>query len=87
MKVSVSLPDEDVEFLDDYAAAQGIPLAIRRLAQGCSSVARLGARPYYEAAWTEWSAKWRRAALGSNRRRRHSLMRRGEICLVDLEPW
>lgn len=53
MKVSVSLPDEDVEFLDEYAARQGgsrsavVHKAVRLL-----RASQLG--PAYEEAWTEW---------------------------------
>ena len=54
MKVSVSLPDEDVQFLDEYAAAHGIgsrsaavQKAIRLL-----RASRLGAA--YEDAWPDW---------------------------------
>ncbi|MGH2789206.1 MAG: ribbon-helix-helix domain-containing protein [Actinomycetota bacterium] len=54
MKVSVSLPDEDVEFLDSYAAAQGnvsrsavVHKAVRLL-----KASGLGAA--YEQAWAEW---------------------------------
>jgi len=56
MKVSVSLPEEDVEFLDAYAASQGgiasrsaaLQKAVRLL-----RASELG--PDYEAAWAEWS--------------------------------
>lgn len=54
MKVSVSLPDEDVEFLDEYARAQGyrsrsavVHKAVRLLRS-----AELGAA--YADAWIEW---------------------------------
>ncbi|MFV0525258.1 MAG: ribbon-helix-helix domain-containing protein [Acidimicrobiales bacterium] len=55
MKVSVSLPDEDVAYLDAYAEAQGLqsrsaalPRAVRLL-----RASELGAA--YEDAWAEWS--------------------------------
>jgi Arc/MetJ-type ribon-helix-helix transcriptional regulator len=54
MKVSVSLPDDDVEFLDSYAEAQGfasrsaaVQKAVRLL-----RASELGAA--YEDAWSEW---------------------------------
>lgn len=54
MKVSVSLPEEDVQFLDEYAEQQGrlsrsavVHRAVRLL-----RASGLGAA--YEAAWTEW---------------------------------
>ena len=54
MKISVSLPDEDVEFLDNYAESQGyasrsavVHSAVRMLRSS-----RLGAD--YADAWREW---------------------------------
>ena len=54
MKLSVSLPEEDVDFLDQYTAAQGmhsrsaaVQKAIRLL-----RASELGSS--YEAAWSEW---------------------------------
>lgn len=54
MKVSVSLPSEDVEFLDEYAGVHGyasrsavVHAAVRMLRS-----AKLGSA--YEQAWTEW---------------------------------
>ena len=56
MKLTVSLPDEDVAFLDAYASGRGIESrsavvhrAVRLLQAGEMSVD-------YEAAWTEWAA-------------------------------
>lgn len=55
MKVSVSLPDDDVEFLDDYAQTRGgesrsavVHRAIRLLRSAELS-------QEYEDAWQEWS--------------------------------
>jgi Arc/MetJ-type ribon-helix-helix transcriptional regulator len=55
MKVSVSLPDEDVEFLDAYASNRGIPSRSAALHKAVRllKASELGAD--YEAAWTEWS--------------------------------
>lgn len=55
MKLSVSLPDEDVAFLDTYAAAQGIASrsAALHMAVRLLRASELG--PAYEAAWDEWS--------------------------------
>ena len=54
MKISVSLPDDDVEFLDNYAEAQGyesrsavVHAAVRMLRS-----AKLG--DAYADAWGEW---------------------------------
>ena len=55
MKVSVSLPDEDVAYLDSYAQAQGIESrsAVLRRAVRLLRASELGAA--YEDAWMEWS--------------------------------
>jgi len=56
MKVSVSLPDDDVEFLDAYAAAEGFPSrsAVVHRAVRLLRANKLGSA--YENAWNEWSA-------------------------------
>ena len=55
MKVSVSLPDEDVEFLDAYARSQGIESrsAVVHKAVRLLRASELG--PAYEDAWQEWA--------------------------------
>lgn len=55
MKVSVSLPDEDIEFLDSYATSQGIVSrsAAVHIAVRLLKASKLG--PDYEEAWSEWS--------------------------------
>ena len=55
MKVSVSLPEEDVEFLDAYARSQGIESrsAVVHKAVRLLRASELG--PAYEDAWTEWT--------------------------------
>ncbi len=54
MKVSVSLPDDDVEFLDAYAAAQGFPSrsAVLHRAVRLLRAAELGHA--YEDAFADW---------------------------------
>lgn len=57
MKVSVSLPGEDVQFLDEYARAQGLEsrsAAVHRAVR-LLRTAELGVT--YEAAWEEWAAQ------------------------------
>jgi Arc/MetJ-type ribon-helix-helix transcriptional regulator len=56
MKVSVSLPDEDVEFLDQYAANQGIGSrsAVVHKAVRLLRASELGSA--YEDAWADWRA-------------------------------
>ena len=56
MKVSVSLPDEDVEFLDSYAQDQGMESrsAVVHKAVGLLRASQL--EHAYEEAWAAWSA-------------------------------
>lgn len=55
MKVSVSLPDDDVTYLDEYARAQGLPSrsAVVHKAVRLLRASELGAA--YEDAWSEWA--------------------------------
>lgn len=55
MKLSVSLPDEDVEFLDQYAQTKGYESrsAVVHQAVRLLRASELGAD--YADAWTEWS--------------------------------
>ena len=55
MKVRVSLPDEDVVFLDAYAETQGYASrsAVLHKAVRLLRASELGAA--YESAWAEWS--------------------------------
>lgn len=56
MKVSVSLPEDDVRFLDEYADQRGLDsrsAALQRAVRLLRS-AELGAA--YEAAWEEWAS-------------------------------
>jgi len=54
MKVSVSLPGEDVEFLDEYARKQGYESrsAVLHKAVRLLRASEMGAA--YEDAWREW---------------------------------
>jgi Arc/MetJ-type ribon-helix-helix transcriptional regulator len=56
MKVSVSLPEDDIEFLDSYAHAQGIASrsAVMHKAVSLLRDAQLGVA--YEDAWDSWTA-------------------------------
>jgi antitoxin MazE9 len=56
MKLSVSLPNEDVEYLDAYAQRQqlGSRSAALHKAVRLLRAAELGAE--YESAWAEWDA-------------------------------
>jgi Arc/MetJ-type ribon-helix-helix transcriptional regulator len=55
MKVSVSLPGEDVEYLDAYAREQGLESRSAALQKAVRLLraAELGAA--YESAWDEWT--------------------------------
>lgn len=55
MKVSVSLPDDDVEFLDTYAEREGFPSrsAVLHKAVRLLRASELGSA--YEDAWTQWA--------------------------------
>jgi len=56
VKISVSLPDEDVEFLDEYARSLGVRSrsAVIQRAVRLLRAAELG--PAYAEAWEEWDA-------------------------------
>lgn len=56
MKVSVSLPLEDVEFLDEYARSQGFE-SRSAVVQRAVSLLRVGdLTDAYEGAWTTWTS-------------------------------
>lgn len=55
MKLSVSLPDEDIEFLDEYAKAQGIPTRSAVMQKAVRLLRSSALGPSYEDAWREWS--------------------------------
>lgn len=56
MKLSVSLPDEDVEFLDAYAATQGVESRSAVLHRAVRLLRASEMADAYEDAWDEWSA-------------------------------
>ena len=67
MKVSISLPDEDVEFLDDYAASNGMASRSAAVHKAVRLLRSSGLGAAYEQAWAEWradddSADWERVA-------------------------
>jgi Arc/MetJ-type ribon-helix-helix transcriptional regulator len=55
MKVSVSLPDDDVEFLDAYASAQGISSRSAALHKAVRLLRASELGPAYEEAWGQWA--------------------------------
>lgn len=54
MKVSVSLPDEDVQFLDEYAAAHGIGSRSAAVQKAVRLLRAAGLGSAYEGAWSDW---------------------------------
>lgn len=54
MKVSVSLPDEDVEFLDSYAQAQGLRSRSAVLHKAVRLLRGAELAPAYEDAFASW---------------------------------
>ena len=55
MKVSVSLPGEDVEFLDAYAQEQGLDSRSAALHRAVRLLRASELGVAYEAAWDEWA--------------------------------
>jgi Arc/MetJ-type ribon-helix-helix transcriptional regulator len=55
MKVSVSLPDEDVDFLDTYARAQGYASRSAALHEAVRLLRAAELTDAYEDAWRDWS--------------------------------
>jgi Arc/MetJ-type ribon-helix-helix transcriptional regulator len=54
MKVSVSLPDEDVEFLDAYAHSQGLPSRSAVVHKAVRLLRGAELAPAYEDAFSSW---------------------------------
>jgi Arc/MetJ-type ribon-helix-helix transcriptional regulator len=62
MKLSVSLPDEDVAALDDYARAQGLRSRSAALQRAIRMLRHPALEQDYAAAWDEWEASGEEAA-------------------------
>lgn len=56
MKLSVSLPDEDVATLDEFARAAGLPSRSAALQHAVRLLRLPELERDYEAAWEEWEA-------------------------------
>jgi Arc/MetJ-type ribon-helix-helix transcriptional regulator len=54
MKVSMSLPEEDVTFLDAYASEKGLPSRSAALHRAVRLLRATGLGGAYESAWAEW---------------------------------
>ncbi len=57
MKVSVSLPGDDVRFLDEYAREQGLDSRSAALHRAVRLLRTAELAGTYEAAWEEWAAQ------------------------------
>lgn len=55
MKLSISLPDEDVEFLDEYTADHGMPSRSAAVHEAVRLLRASGLGAAYEDAWSEWA--------------------------------
>jgi antitoxin MazE9 len=56
MKLSVSIPDEDLEFIDQYADEHGVESRSAVVQRALSLLRASGLGNDYAAAWDEWSA-------------------------------
>jgi Arc/MetJ-type ribon-helix-helix transcriptional regulator len=57
MKLSVSLPEEDVEFLDSYASSKGISSRSAVVHKAVRLLRASGLGGAYEDAWQEWATE------------------------------
>jgi Arc/MetJ-type ribon-helix-helix transcriptional regulator len=57
VKVSVSLPGEDVQFLDEYAKEQGLESRSAALHRAVRLLRTAELAGTYEAAWDEWKVE------------------------------
>jgi Arc/MetJ-type ribon-helix-helix transcriptional regulator len=55
MKISMSLPEEDVIFLDAYASEKGLRSRSAALHKAVRLLRATGLSAAYEGAWAEWS--------------------------------
>lgn len=62
MKLSVSLPDEDVAVLDEHARRTGLRSRSAALHQAISLLRHAGLEEDYAAAWEEWDRSGQREA-------------------------
>jgi Arc/MetJ-type ribon-helix-helix transcriptional regulator len=62
MKLSVSLPDEDVAALDAYARTAGLPSRSAALQHAVRLLRHVDLEDDYAAAWEEWESSGAQAA-------------------------
>jgi Arc/MetJ-type ribon-helix-helix transcriptional regulator len=56
MKLSLSLPDDDVAFIDEYAARAGAPSRSSVIHEAIGLLRDLGLERAYAQAWEEWTS-------------------------------
>ncbi len=56
MKITVSLPDDDVRFIDEFSAASSIPSRSAVIHQAVGLLRAASIETAYTAAWDEWAA-------------------------------
>ena len=62
MKLSISVPEEDVALLDDYARTTGLGSRSAAVQHAITLLRHAGLEQDYEAAWAEWDASGERTA-------------------------
>jgi hypothetical protein len=62
MKLSVSLPDDDVALLDEYARTAGLPSRSAALHRAIAMLRHPDLEQDYAAAWDEWESAGEQAA-------------------------
>ncbi len=62
MKLSVSLPEEDVAILDEFARTTGLPSRSAALHRAVAMLRLPELERDYETAWSEWEASGEHAA-------------------------
>jgi len=62
MKLSVSLPEEDIAILDEYARTTGLPSRSAALQHAVRMLQLPHLEDDYAAAWAEWAASGEEAA-------------------------
>lgn len=65
MKLSISLPDEDVELLDAYVRTSGLPSRSAAVRHAVRMLRLPDLEQDYDAAWQEWEATGDGVAWGA----------------------
>ena len=65
MKLSVSLPDDDVALIDDYARSAGLPGRSAVIQHALKLLRQADLESDYAAAWAEWETSGDQAAWES----------------------